>query len=123
MRQLAMLLAAAYVVVGPATVDATQPLTLQVSPTISPAPGVISVRATVEPSDDNLSLQIVAQSAEFIRSSSVDIDGSHTPRLNVFEYRNLPSGVYDVSAILVGTRGTRAMATRTIEVVRTPGAR
>jgi len=123
MRQFAMLLAAAYVVVGPATVDATQPLTLQVSPAVSPAPGFISVRATVEPSEDNLSLQIVAQSAEFIRTSSVDIDGSHTPRMNVFEYRNLPSGVYDVSATLVGTRGPRATVTRTVQVVRTPGAR
>jgi len=124
MKKLAMLAAAACtcLLAGAGTLDGGQPLSLQVSPAIAPAPAFVSVRAIVEANDDNRSLEIVAQSAEFYRSSHVDLDGRNAPRLAVFEYPNLPPGLYEVSGILVGTGGKRAAMTRLVRVVPMAGS-
>jgi hypothetical protein len=89
---------------------------------MSPAPAFVSVRATVEASDDNRALEIVAQSPEFYRSSRVDLPGRFAPRLAVFEYSSLPSGLYDVTAVLLGSGGKRATASRLIRVVGPAGS-
>lgn len=123
MRKLAMLAAAACtcLLAGPDTLDGGQPLNLQVSPTTAAAPAFVRVRAAVEASDDNRALEIVAQSPEFFRSSRVSLDGRHAPRLSVFEYGNLPPGLYEIRGILVGTGGKRASVARLVNVVPAPG--
>src|SRR5437867_8526978 len=93
---------------GAGALDGGQPLTLQVSPLMAPAPAFVSVRALVEASDDNRALEIVAQSPEFYRSSRVELPGRNAPRLAVFEYPSLPPGLYDITATLVATGGRRA---------------
>src|SRR5262245_36836703 len=107
---------------GARALDGGQPLILQVSPLMAPAPAFVSVRATVEANDDNRALEIVAQSSEFYRSSRVDLPGRQAPRLAVFDYPSLPPGLYDVTAVLVGTGGKRATATRLVRVVGSAGS-
>jgi hypothetical protein len=107
---------------GAATVGGKQPLTLQVSPTMTAAPAFIRVRALVEANDDNRSLEIVAQSPQFFRSSTIDLDGRHAPPLTVIEYPNMPPGFYDVTAVLVGASGKRATETRFVKVVAMAGS-
>ena len=102
-------------------VGADQPLALQVSPTLTPAPGFVNVRAIVEASDDNRLLEIVAESTEYVRSSTIQLDGVSAPRVSVFEFRNLPPGRYDVSGFLIGAHGKRAAVTRMIQIVNSPG--
>ena len=113
------LLAAACLCVlnGPRAASGGQPLSLDVSPAVAMAPSPVRVRATIEASDENRWLEIIAQSPDFARSSTIELDGSRAPRVSRFDYPNVPPGVYDVTALLVGTRGTRATVTRTVRIV------
>jgi hypothetical protein len=94
-----------------------QPLRLSVSPAVAIAPTWISVRAMIEANDDNRFLEIIAQSSEYTRSSTIELDGRHAPRVTVFDYRDLPAGRYEVSGWLVGVHGTRATATQIVRVI------
>ncbi len=123
MRKLATLAAVcAYLVAGAGTLNGGQPLTLQVSPAMAPAPAFVSVRAHIEASDENRYLEIVAQSPDFYRSSRVTLDGGRAPRLSVFEFPSLPAGLYEVRGTLVGTGGQRATVTRLVKVVWSIGS-
>jgi hypothetical protein len=99
------------------TLDGREPLTLQVSPTVALAPGFANVHATIEASDDNRLLEIVVQSADFYRSSDIQLDGRTAPRVAAFAYADLPAGQYQVKGILTGTHGTRAEVTRIVLVL------
>jgi hypothetical protein len=124
MKKLALLAAASCtsLLVATGTTDGTQPLTLQVTPTTAPAPAFVRVRAVIEGSDDNRALEITAQSADYFRRSSVDLEGRLAPPLAVFEYANLPPGLYDITAVLVGTGGKRATVSRRVYVVPARGS-
>ena len=124
MKKLAMLAAASStcLLVAAGTTDGNQPLSLQVSPTTAPAPAFVRVRAIIEGSDDNRSLEVTAQSPDYFRSSRVDLDGRNAPPLAVFEYSNLPPGLYDVTGVLVGTGGKRATVSRLVHVVPMTGS-
>jgi hypothetical protein len=100
-------------------VGAGAPLSLSVSPTQTPAPGFVSVRAIVEANDENRALEIVAESPEYIRSSTIQLDGHAAPRVSLFEFRNLPPGFYDITALLLGTHGKRAGVKRVVRIVPT----
>lgn len=101
----------------PGPLNGGQPLSLQVSPAMAAAPAFISVRAMIEASDDNRALEVVAQSSEFFRSSRIELDGRAAPPLSVFQYSNLPPGLYEVSAFLIGTSGQRAAVSKIVKVM------
>lgn len=123
MKQLGLTAAVCACLLGAAgTLNGGQPLTLKVSPAMAAAPAFIRVSAIVEANDENRSLEIVAQSPQFFRSSTIDLDGRNSPPLTVVEYPNLPPGLYEVTAVLVGTSGKRATALRVVKVVATPGS-
>ena len=123
MKRLAILAAAGTcLLTGASTLDGNQPLTLQVSPLTAPAPAFVSVRATVEASDDNRALEVIAQSPDFYRSSRVELQGRNAPRLAVFEYSSLPPGLYDITGVLVGTSGRRAAVSRLVRIVGMAGS-
>ena len=77
----------------------------------------------MEADADNRILEVVAEAPDFRRSSQISLDGERAPRLNVFEFRALPTGVYEVSGTLVGPNGTRARMARTLVVASNRGAR
>src|SRR5215831_14365859 len=91
-----------------AGLDGGQPLRLEVTPAVARAPGFVSVRVTIESSDQNRRLEVLAESADFSRSSTVDLEGGHAPHIAVFEYAKLPAGLYQVDAVLIGAKGQRA---------------
>jgi hypothetical protein len=107
---------------GAGTLDGGPALSLQVSPAVGRAPAFVSVRTSVEASDDNRSLEIVAQSSEFYRSSRIDLDGRNAPRLAVFEYPSLPAGSYEMTAILAGTGGKQITVSKIVKIVPTFGS-
>jgi hypothetical protein len=118
MRKLATLAAIGVcLLAGAGPLNGGQPLTMQVSPAMAPAPAFISVRAHVEANDENRYLEIVAQSSDFYRSSRISLDGGRAPRLSVFQFPGLPEGLYEVSGTLVGTGGKRGTVTRLVKVV------
>jgi hypothetical protein len=78
--------------------DAGERLTIHVSPAMSFAPPNLVVQAAIEADKDNRALAIIAASSDFYRSSEMSLEGQHTPRISVFEFRSLPSGECEVRA-------------------------
>jgi hypothetical protein len=111
------------VFLAPSALNGGEALQMKVSPAIQRAPAMLTVRIMVESSDDNRLLQVVAESPTFYRSSEVQIDGANSSPLRVFQFRGLPTGRYEVTGVLVGTQGRRAMISRVAEVVPSPGER
>jgi hypothetical protein len=122
-RLLLALVSAGCVLVGANALSGTELLRMQVSPAVARAPALVTVRVTVEAAAENRLLQVVAESPTFYRSSEVPIDGRNASPLQVFEFRNLPTGLYQITGVLVGTQGPRAMVSRLAKVESAPGSR
>ncbi len=108
---------------APSALNGGEALQMKVSPAVQRAPAMLTVRVMVESSAENRLLQVVAESETFYRSSEVEIDGANSSPLRVFQFRGLPTGRYEVTGVLVGTQGRRAMISRVAEVVPSPGER
>ena len=96
---------------------ATEKLTVSVTPNVSSAPSTVTVRAYVEPNENNRRLRVEADSGLFYRSSEVQLDGDNAPLLTEFQLRSLPSGDYTVVATLVDVTGGKTVVRRTALVV------
>ncbi len=100
-------LSCAVLAISSSPVNGGEGLTMRIWPATSMAPAILTVQVTVETDGDNRLLEVVAESEDFYRSSEIRLDGSNAPRVNVFEFRSLPGGVYQVSGRLTRTRGKR----------------
>lgn len=93
-------------------------LSIHVSPAVSFAPANLSVRASIATDSDNRSMEIVAESEDFYRSSRIQLDGDRAPRTTLLEFRSLPPGAYEVKVILRGSAGReRATVRRQVNVM------
>jgi hypothetical protein len=102
----------------PPYAGARERLTLKVSPAVSFAPANLVVRTTIESDANNRSVEIIAESEDFYRSSQIELSGDNAPRTNQFEFRSLPPGSYEVKAILYGSTGeTRAEVRQQVNVI------
>jgi hypothetical protein len=103
---------------GTAPMGAGERITLKVSPAVAFAPANLVVRATILADPENRAVQVVAESADFYRSSEVQLEGDKAARTNTFEFRSLPPGTYQVSATLVGADGrSRGLSRQQINVI------
>src|SRR5262245_41501218 len=84
---------------------ARQQLAIEASPAVSFSPANLIIRTRVEPDPDNRAMEIVANSEEFYRSSTIALEGDRAPRTTSVEYRSLPPGLYEVTVALVGAAG------------------
>jgi len=89
-------------VAGP---DASEPLSMAVSPAQSFAPTILAIRVHVDPDPDDRALEVVAESGVYYRSSRIQLDGTEAPRTISLEFRNVPGGEYDVSGVLLNSSG------------------
>jgi len=95
------------------TVDgANQPVTMQISPAVSFAPANLVIRTRLEPHVNNRAMEVIAESADFYRSSAIELAGDRAPRTLTFEFRGLPPGEYEVTAAVVGTDDRRRALVR-----------
>jgi hypothetical protein len=93
-------------------------ITMKVSPAVAFAPANLIVRAMIVADADNRAVEIVAESQDFYRSSEIQLEGEKAPRTNMFEFRSLPPGTYEVRANLRGANGqSRAMIRQQINVI------
>jgi hypothetical protein len=100
------------------SLGAGERLTLKVSPAVAFAPANLVVRATIVADPDNRSVEIIAESEDFYRSSQIQLEGEKAAKTNMFEFRSLPPGTYEVRANLVGANGqTRAMIRQQVNVL------
>jgi hypothetical protein len=88
------------VILTAAGVAANDKLAIRVSPAVAFAPATLRVQTTIEADAANRSVEIVAESEDFYRSSEMQLDGESAPRTTIFQFRSLPSGEYSVRAIL-----------------------
>jgi hypothetical protein len=105
-----------------ASAGADQKLAVRVSPAVAFAPATLVVRAMIQSDPDNRTVEIVAESNDFYRSSEMQLDGERAPRVNVFEFRSLPSGTYLVTATLKDSKGqSRASVRSEVNVMQSGG--
>jgi hypothetical protein len=95
-----------------------QTVTVKVTPTTSFAPASVLIRARIEPSAANRSLAIIADGANFYRSSEIPLEGEQAPKTFEFMLKNVPGGEYGVYAVLLDASGhERGRAYQTASVL------
>ena len=93
-------------------------ISVKVSPSVAFAPANLVVRTMIQADQDNRAVEIIAESADFYRSSQIELEGDKAPRTTMFEFRSLPPGTYEVKALLYGTGGEPiAFARQQINVI------
>ena len=92
------------------TLQGAQPLALSVTPSYAFAPATVRVRVRLDPSADNRALEIVADSAEFYRSSLIQLEGERAPRVVTLDFRSLPEGDYEIRGALFDSMGRERAA-------------
>jgi hypothetical protein len=92
-----------------------QRLSIRVSPVVAFAPALLTIRATMAPSADARRLAIEVDSASFSTKSEIPLEGKNSPRMKVIQLKNVPPGVYEVRAAVIGPTGTIA---NTMQVIR-----
>jgi hypothetical protein len=103
---------------------AKQRLSMEVSPAMSFAPANLVIQTRLEPDADNRAMEVIAESEDFYRSSAIQLDGDRAPRTARIEFRSLPPGEYQVTAVVVGSDGQRrAVARSQVNVMETGGPR
>ncbi len=102
-------------------VKSNQRLSVKVSPAVAIAPAMLTIRATVEPDDNNRALEISVGSDGYERISEVPLEGKNSQRVTVVELRGIPTGFYEVRATLVGTAGQIASDLQLVNVQPSPG--
>jgi hypothetical protein len=102
----------------PLGVGAGERISIKASPAVAFAPANLIVRTIIEADADNRAVEIVAESADFYRSSEMQLAGDKAPRTSQFVFRSLPPGTYDVRATLLGSGGQqRALARQQVNVI------
>ena len=110
-------------VAGAMSAGAGEMMSVTVSPAVAFAPATLVVRARIQADARNRAVEIVAESPSFYRSSEVQLDGNRAPRTNVFEFRGMPPGVYDVKATLLDASGqTRSAVRQTVSIMAAGGS-
>jgi hypothetical protein len=96
---------------------ADQRLTVQ-APAVMLAPGHLVVETLIEPDPSNKIIRVTTESQALYRSSEVELEGGAAPRRNTFEFRDLPTGSYEIRAFLLDAKGDqRAMVVQTLAVI------
>ena len=96
---------------------------IRVSPAVAFAPAILTVRTTIEPSDDNRMLTIEVDSSSYRRTSEIPLEGKNAQRTRVVELRDVPVGLYEVRAVLVGSSGPIAHTMQLVKVEAAAGSR
>ncbi len=100
---------------------ATERVSLRVTPVVALEPALLTIRTTIEPSDENRLLSVSVVSADYSTSSEMTLAGRLGARLNVLEVRDVPMGEYEVRAVLVGVHGPIASTAKVVKIQPAPG--
>lgn len=92
---------------GPLGAD--ERLSMRVSPAVAFAPAYLTMRARIAPDERNRAVLIIAESADYYRSSEIQLDGERAPRTTLVQFGGVPGGEYQISAVLKG-RGDKELA-------------
>ncbi len=101
-----------FLATGITATNADECMRMKVSPMQALAPVNLRVRVQVEPNADNRVLTIVADSPAFYRSSQIQLEGDRAPKTFTIEYPSVPGGQYEITSVLVNSRGRERAAIR-----------
>ena len=62
------------------------------------APATVPITIAVEPAANNRTLVVEADSDDYYRSSSIELEGENEKRLHAVEFKSLPAGEYVLRA-------------------------
>lgn len=117
-----MLMAAVLALVATSPLGAGERLTIRVAPRVAMAPATLVIDAVAEQDPANRALQIQVDSADYYRSSLVQLDGEAAPRTTTVRYEAVPGGIYEVRVTLFGTNGKPlAATTRPVNIISVTG--
>ena len=78
----------------------------RVWPAVAFAPATVRIEILIETHDDNRALRIYADSGEYLRSSTILLEGARSARFHSVVYRSMPAGSYEIAVELLDQRGT-----------------
>jgi hypothetical protein len=96
---------------------AESPVNLVIHRRVVPAGSDLRVTINVARNADNRSLTIEADSGDYARSSTMQLDGEFEAYTHQYWFRQLPEGEYNIVARVAGTQGVRGSAVLTVSVV------
>jgi hypothetical protein len=76
-----------------------------IEPGAARAPAEVRIEVLVTPSDDNRTLDVTVDSANYYRGSSIELDGARAARFHAVAYRDMPAGTYTVIVRLRARQG------------------
>ena len=122
MKKVLRLALISLVAASAARLQAGPRIAVRVSPAVAFAPAVLTVRATVEPHDENRMLNIEVDSSTYRRTSEIPLQGKSSQRTMVVELREVPYGLYEVRAVLIGLSGPVATTMKLVKVEPAAGS-
>ena len=88
-----------------APLGGSESVKISVSPAQSIAPANLFIRMSIEPNAVNRTVQVVAESDDYYRSSEIALEGDEGPRTVFLEFRSVPGGTYEIRGIVADGRG------------------
>jgi hypothetical protein len=101
------------------TTWAAEPVEVRVSSAFVLEGSNVRVTVRIVPDKDNRFLTIQADSSDYYRSSRIQLSGDEAPLIHTMMLRSLPSGVYEVRAILSRSDDVEQAAQRPLRVIDT----
>ena len=102
-------------------VAGSQRVAIRVSPAVAMEPALLTIRASVEPSDENRKLSVMVDSEGYRSTSDIPLEGRNSARLNVLEIRDVPSGLYEIRAVVSSSSGPVATTMQLVKIQPAPG--
>jgi hypothetical protein len=84
------------------------------------SPGYVQSLIRVSPHPDNRLLRVTLDSADFYRSSDIELEGARAATIHFFNWTSLPAGHYDIVVTVFGSEGQRGQSREVLEVVGLP---
>ena len=106
-------------VIASTTAWAAEPVEVRVSSTFVLEGSSVQVTVRIVPDEDNRFLTIQADSTGYYRSSRIQLSGDEAPLIHTMMLRSLPSGVYEVRAILSRSDDVEQSAQMPLRVIDT----
>jgi hypothetical protein len=79
-------------------------------------PATVQVTIAVQPDIHNRALLVAADGERLFRSSEVALDGEHSQRIHMVEFKNLPAGQYVLRAEVHSSNDVRAVAEQLLTI-------
>lgn len=96
---------------------------LRLTASFAMAPASVGGVIRVPRNEDNRLLRIVADSANYYRSSDIELEGANAPLNHTVWFKEMPAGQYNIEVTVFGPHGPRGVRMERLEVMGSPRVR